>query len=208
MTKGPKVDNEDLLRAGLGLMARAGKPLDRVPRTGKSMIYTMQNGENVRVRTCNDHILIALANSPDEGAKLNIEGTRWLLFVVPERERTPGPVKAWLLPTKMVVDEVRRSHAAWLADGATNSAGQNRTWNLWFREDGPAKARGYGKRWEKYLLPGNASTLDQEAVAAPASGNPLPGIIDAARRQIAAAAGVPAGSVKISIDFIGDGVAA
>ena len=66
----------------------------------------------------------------------------------------------------------------------------------------------YDKRWEQYLLQGEASTLDQddvEKVAAPALGSGLAGVIDSARRQIAAAAGVSISAVKVTVDFGGDG---
>jgi len=103
MIKGPRIPNDALLNAGLELMRQNGKPLSKLNSKRRSMLYEMPNGESVRARTCNDHILIAVAKTPDEGADLNIEGTDWILLVMPESERTPGNVIAYLLPTEEVV---------------------------------------------------------------------------------------------------------
>ena len=110
------VDNHALLAAGLDLMRQSGRSLKKVTGFGRSMRYTLPNGETVRVRTCNDHILIVLSDKP-EGleTKLNIEGTDWLLIVMPEVERTPGKVRAYFLPTGVAVEAARRTHHDWLA---------------------------------------------------------------------------------------------
>ena len=71
------------------------------------MLYKMSDGQTVRVRTCNDHVLIAVADSPNPGARLNIEGTDWLLIVMPEVERTAGNIVAYLVPVQEAVAEVR-----------------------------------------------------------------------------------------------------
>ncbi len=168
------------------------------------MLYDLPNGETVRARTCNDHILIAVAKSAEKGASLNIEGTDWLLLVMPEVERTSGRVIAYLLPTQEVVDEVRRTHQEWL-DSNPNTRGDNTTWNLWFRADGPEKASGYADKWNEYRLSGEATT-EQDAVEitliaeAPQSGN-IKGEVEAARRRIAKVSGVSVEAVKITIDF-------
>jgi hypothetical protein len=39
------------------------------------MRYSLPNSESVRVRTCNDHILIVLGDKASGNAKPNIEGT-------------------------------------------------------------------------------------------------------------------------------------
>ncbi len=59
------------------------------------MIYSLPDRQTVRIRTCNDHILIVVADSPSADARLNIRGTDWLLIVMPEIERTPGKVIAY-----------------------------------------------------------------------------------------------------------------
>ena len=156
MPKGPRVDNAELLEAGLELMRRNGKPLAKLASRGRAMLYRLPDGQTVRARTCNDHILIAVADSPTEGAKLNIEGTDWLLIVMPVVERMPGSVIGYLVPTAEAVDAVRRTHSEWLASNP-NTRGKNTTWNLWFSPDGPEKARGFADKWAKYRLEGSIS---------------------------------------------------
>ena len=87
MVKSDRIDNDVLREAGLALMRENGKPLTQRPSPGRSMHYTMPSGESVRVRTSNDHILIVVADKPTVDARLNIEGTDWLLIVMPEAER-------------------------------------------------------------------------------------------------------------------------
>src|ERR1700761_2584655 len=79
-----RIESGTLVEAGLAAMARAGKPLSKLPSKGRAMLYAMPNGESVRMRTCNDHLLIIVADRPSADAKLNIEGTDWLLLVMPE----------------------------------------------------------------------------------------------------------------------------
>jgi len=194
------VDNGALLAAGLELMRRNGKPLTKIAGTGRSMKYTLANGETVRVRTCNDHILIVLSDKHyGSDAKLNIEGTDWLLLVVPEVERTPGNVRAYLVPTSVAVEAARSSHNQWL-DSNPNTRGDNRTWNLWFRDD--EKTDNFDKVWSQYRLKGHAET--QQAVgSAPVSDDPVnvKAEVESARQRISRAAGVPPEAVRITIDF-------
>jgi len=202
MATSPKVPNQDLAAAGLALMAQNGKRLERVEAKGRAMIYRTPHGESVRIRTCNDHVLVVLADSADETAKLNVEGTDQILIVMPEVPRMRGNILAYLVPTEVVVEAARTSHAEWLRSQPATK-GQNRTWNLWFDEDGLAKSNGFGKKWTKYRLRGNsgaASTTPSELPDRQA-GQKLGDVIADARRRIAAAAGIPEGAVKISIDL-------
>src|SRR5690348_13725398 len=102
-----KVPNFELLQAGIRLAEDNGIHLTRLESKSRAMVYRAPNGETVRVRTCNDHVLVAVASSPDESAKLNIEGTDKLLIVMPQVPRTSGPVVAYLVPTAVAVDAVR-----------------------------------------------------------------------------------------------------
>lgn len=192
-----RIPNDTLLDAGLILMKQAGRSLERVKTNTRSMQYALPNGETVRVRTCNDHVLVALAASPRKGAALNIEGTDHLLIVMPETPRTAGSVIAYLVPTKVAVEAVRSSHANWL-DSNPNTKGENRTWNIWFDE--AAKAGGFAEKWAKYRLPGSVSTLKSSPAPATASGT-LGDVIATAKQQIADAAGVPIDAVKITVEF-------
>lgn len=196
---GPGVSNDDLLQAGLKLMEMSGKPLTRKQVSGRSMQYTLPNGQSVRVRTCNDHVLIVLAGGHSGEARLNIEGTDWLLIVMPEVPRTPGKVIAYLVPTPTAVGEVRRTHQEWL-DTNPNTKGNNRTWNVWFDPDGPPKANDFGQKWGQYRLVGEMSTLLAPDRRQTEIGS-LRGEIEEARARIARAAGVALSSVTITVGF-------
>lgn len=202
MPKGNRIDNDVLLQAGLKLMLQNGKPLTKLPSKGRSMLFELPDGDTVRARTCNDHILIAVADSPSPDAKLNIDGTDWLLIVMPEEERTHGKVLAYLVPTTEAVAEARRTHEEWLANNP-NTKGANTTWNLWFDDDGSGKANNYARKWAKYLLEGDVLTLDSaidETHSQDRGGN-IKAEVEAARERIASVAGVSPQAVKISIDF-------
>ena len=195
-----KVPNDELLAAGLDLMRQNSLPLTRIPSKGRSMIYATPDGRSVRARTCNDHILIVVASDDSEDAQLNVENTDLLLFVYPSTPRTDGPVEAFLLPVPEVVEAARRTHHEWLAT-KPRTRGNNRTWNLWFDDDGPAQASGFAKFWAKYRLDGHATTVESEAPLETDTKPPLGDVISACQRQIAEAAGVPVGSVRISVEW-------
>lgn len=195
------IDNDALLAGGLELMRQNGKALTRIAGTGRSMRYTLANGETVRVRTCNDHILIVLSNKPSgSDARLNIEGTDWLLIVMPEVERTHGKVKAYLVPTAVGVEAARRSQQAWLNTNP-NTKGNNLTWALYFRDD--EKTSNFDKVWSQYRLKGHAETQAVSSAPAPVSGDPVnvKAEVESARQRISRAAGVPPEAVRITIDF-------
>lgn len=196
-----RVPNEALAQAGLHLMKHCGKPLERVKSNGRAMIYRMSDGATVRLRTCNDHILVVLADADDpDTARLNVEGTDYVLVVMPERQRTPGPVTGYLVPAEVVASAARSTHKDWLAT-RPNTKGDNRTWNLWFNKDGPSKANNFAEKWQQYRLDGFASASSAIS-AAPSSSSPmkLGDVIAIAKLQIAEAAGVPADRVRITID--------
>jgi hypothetical protein len=199
MTKTPRIPNDGLLAAGLELMKQNGKVLTKQPNFGRAMMYSLPNSETVRVRTCNDHILIVLSDQHSGNAKLNIEGTDWLLVVMPERERTPGNVKAYLVPTSVACEAARRTHQAWL-DTHPNTKGDNKTWNLWFCADGPAKANNFDTHWMQYLLKGDADTTQMVSTSETTDGS-VKTEVETARQRISRAAGVPPAAVRISIDF-------
>jgi hypothetical protein len=197
-----RVPNEALVRAGLELMKQCGKPLERIKSNGRAMIYRMGDGATVRMRTCNDHLLVVLADADDpDTAGVNVEGTDFVLMVMPERQRTPGPIVGYLIPTAIVADAARSTHKAWLATNP-NTKGENRTWNLWFNKYGPSIASNFFEKWQQYRLAGSA--LAGLAIEASPSSSSLPrlgDVIARAKAQIAEAAGVPADCVKITIDI-------
>ena len=197
-----RVPNKVLLHAGLDLMRQVGKPLTQTASNGRSMFYALPNGETVRVRTCNDHLLVVLAE--DANAKMNIEGTDHVLIVMPRKARTAGPVDAYFVPTAVVAEAARppERKAERLAAGS-----DDRTWNIVFTEKKSSKGSayaGFGKKWARYRLDGDASA--GAAANAPPSPTPPPAglklgdIIVTAKRQIAEAAGVAPEAVRITID--------
>jgi hypothetical protein len=200
MTKTPRVDNDALLAAGLELMKQNGKPLTKQLGFGRAMMYTLANGETVRVRTCNDHILIVVADQPSGEARLNIEGTDWLLVVMPEIERTPGKARAYLVPTDVAVEAVRTAHKEWL-DTDPNTKGANKTWALWFCKNAPAnRSNDFETKWSQYRLQGEADTKSGSVSETADTGN-VKTEVEYARQRISKAAGVAPDAVKITIEF-------
>jgi hypothetical protein len=200
-----RVPNETLLEAGLALMAKAGKPLTPTQTKGRSMIYAMPKGETVRVRTCNDHILVILAENQETDAKLNIEGTTHVLIVMPRKARTAGYVDAYLVPSEDVAKAARTPNRIAVRTQANRL--DNLTWNLWFSEKKSRNdASGFAKKWAHYRLPGemrtdNASLTQLNAEPSLGGNLRLGDVIAAAKRQIAEVAGVSPEAVRISLDL-------
>jgi hypothetical protein len=200
MPKTPRIDNEVLVTAGLDTMGRIGKPLTKIQGFGRAMMYSLPNGERVRVRTCNDHILIVVADSPAVDAKLNIEGTEWLLIVMPEVERTPGKIMAYLVPTQVAVEAARLTHRTWLETNP-NTRGSNTTWNLWFDENSPSKANDFANKWKQYLLNSDDVRANEIVLNEASQTGSVKAEVEAARQRISKAAGVSPSAVKITIEF-------
>jgi hypothetical protein len=189
-----KVPNQALVSAALQMMEAAGKSLTRVETGTRSMRFVAPDGRTVRVRSCNDHVLVVLADSTEPDARLNIEGTDLLLVVMPQTARTAGPVAAYLIPTSVAVKDVRKSHRDWLKSNPATK-GNNRTWNVWFG-DGPAACSGFDRRWARYRLLGPSPEV---RLSTATHASTLGDVISRARSEIASAAGVPVDAVKISV---------
>ena len=104
------IDTKVLRRTGLELMRKNGRQLTK--KFGISQIYGMKNGtdiQTVRLKTHNDQILMIKSDSPYPDAKLSIEGTDWILLVMPRKKRSEGSIIGYLIPTSEVVDRARRS---------------------------------------------------------------------------------------------------
>jgi hypothetical protein len=195
-----KVSNQALLEAGLAAMHAIGQPMQKMQTNSRAMKYHLSNGETVRARTCNDHVLVVLADSTDESAALNIEGTDHLLIVMPEVPRTEGSVIVYFVPTIVAVKAVRMAHADWLAS-KPSTKGNNRTWNIWF-DDAPAKSGGFARIWSQYRLPTKVLTATAEPTNSSVPSlntRPLGAVIAEARKAIAEAAGVAIDAVKITV---------
>lgn len=197
-----KVSNQALLEAGIAAMKSVGKQMEKIPTSSRAMKYQLGNGETVRVRTCNDHVLVVLADSTEDTATLNIEGTDYLLIVMPEVPRVAGPVIAYFVPTPIAVSAVRQARADWL-NSKPSTKGNNRTWNIWF-DDGPPSCSGFAIKWAKYRLPHTEASLIAgyvENSAYTRTSRPLGTVIAEARKAIAEAAGVAIEAVKISVEL-------
>jgi hypothetical protein len=196
-----RIESRALVEAGLAVMEKAGKPITRLPSRGRAMIYALPDGKTVRVRTCNDHVLIVPSDGPEPEAKLGIEGTDWLLVVMPERERTQGKIIAYLIPTAEAVAEARRTHRDWL-DSNPNTKGDNRTWTLGFQADGKNE-NNYSVVWAKHRLDSAVAVFDTAKTQAAAEPSNIKVEVENARRRIAKVAGVPVEAVRIMINFAG-----
>lgn len=198
------LENWRLLAAGLELMRRNGKPMSKLEGYGRSMRYALASGETVRVRTCNDQVLIVLkvGDKAGEDEKLNIDDTDWLLVVMPERPRTPGKVIAYLVPTTEAHNAALSAHKKWLA-GRPNTKGGNITRNLWFEEDASGTEWcDFHSKWGKYRLDGEGeASLASPVGEGPEGGNVIRAEVEAARQRISKAAGVSLDAVKITIQF-------
>jgi hypothetical protein len=196
-----RVSNEALLTAALGMLEAQGTRLKKLKTSSRAMKFELPDGKTVRARTCNDHVLVVLADSPGPGATLNIEGTDHLLIAMPATPRTAGAVIAYFVPTQVAVKAVRQSHAEWLASGPS-TRGNNRTWNIWFDDQVDVPWSGFARKWSKYRIAGSGST--DSALSTPSvslAGRTLGSVIAEARAAIASAAGVSPDLVKISIDL-------
>ena len=148
-----------LREAGVTLLRKNGKSIASCT-SGNSMICTLSDGEEIRVRTCNFHLLIITADQPSPYAHLDIDGTEWLLIVMPEVENSAGRIIGYLVPTKEVKCRMIQSHKAWLQTNP-NTKGKNKTWTLGFnRYSGKGKDEhkelGYDffTKWAEYRLKG------------------------------------------------------
>jgi hypothetical protein len=188
-----RVPNQDLIGAALSAMKATGKPLRRIETGTRSMQYMLENGETVRLRSCNDHVLVVIADSTSSDSALNIEGTDHLLVVMPAKPRTPGPVNVYFLPASIGASDVREAHRLWLAS-KPDTKGSNRTWNVWFAE-GPPGCSHFAEKWAQYQVTSTSTQAARADISKPLLGD----VIAKARIDIAAAAGVSLESVKISV---------
>src|SRR5262249_12907070 len=138
------------------LMEQSGQALHRLASKGRSMLYGTPSGQTVRVRTCNDHVLVAVAEGSSPETKLNIEGTDFVLIVMPETPRSPGPVAAYFVPTSVVTEAMRSSHRNWLASNPSTH-GENKARAIWFDDNAPPTSNGFAKKWANYRLQGSAA---------------------------------------------------
>ncbi len=197
-----------MLEAALEIMEQNGTTLTRLPSRGRAMLYKMPDGSTVRVRTTNDRVLIAEAESSDRNAKLKTEGTDYLLIAMPAKERPahPAHIVAYLVPTQVADEALRTTFAKWL-DTGSEKKGDNRVWVITFDEDKQYWG-GYAKKWKKYKLPGEVAA-DRAAVATDiatpgkslplVAGRTIAEVRAGAARAIADIAGVPPEAVTIDI---------
>jgi hypothetical protein len=191
-----------LAKAGLELLEQhVGGSLERLKtRRPKEMKYQMPDGSTVRVKTCVDPTMLVVASDPSpESAKLSIEGTDYLLLVMPEKPREVGPIMAHFVPTSVAVETIRSTQRAWL-ESDPNTKGDNKSWHIRFDGDGAKPWNGFQRHWAKYRLPGKAS-IDHFGLGASTAKQNSEDAIAIAKRMVAAAKGVRPEQVRISIDL-------
>lgn len=184
------IDNATLVEAGLNLMTQNGKRLERQPTKSRTMRYLTPDKETVRIRTSKTQALMVLAESERADAPMNIEGTKNLLFVTPH---PGGHIEAYLLPTRIVVQEIRSNHTRWMAEHPNS---KNTTRVLYFRPH--KRYANYAERWGHYRLKGNISPAPHTAQATPLS---VQHMLEQARSTIAQAHDLPVDAVKISVNI-------
>jgi hypothetical protein len=177
----------ELEQAGLELMRLNGMPLTKREKPGRGgpKLYDRPDGQTVLVRTCVDRRLLTRSLTPDQ-RMLDIEkhNADWLLIVIPSGKRAAGKVEAYLVPSKEAAEEVKTAHKRWLdADPQRTS----QTPVLRFDEK-------LTRKWEHHRLSG-------EPASTAGTASPLQEEIAAARRRIAALAGVPHEAVQVTIQF-------
>ncbi|MBT5378972.1 MAG: hypothetical protein HOL08_07955 [Opitutae bacterium] len=215
--KAPRIPSEILRDSALRQMESGGMTLERLPSKSRAMLYRMENGKTVRIRTTNDPILIVVADSAGPGAGLNIEGTDHLLIVMPETPRTHGPVRTYFVPTDVAVAAVRKSHQEWL-DSTPNTKGDNKTWNIWFEDTGRPSGN-FQNIWAEYVLPNSANTEEESSPTANSSKNAsdekeaasgavskqqtVADVIEEATQKISKLTGVSKETIKIEVKIGG-----
>ncbi len=204
--KAPKVNSDDLRNAAISAMKAAGHSIQRKDTGTRSMIYELENGKTVRLRTTNDPVLVVVAKTSDLDSPLNIEGTDYLLIAMPEVPRTPGDILVYLVPTARASEDVKNSHKSWLETNP-QTKGDNRTRNIWFNEKGTPWS-GYHEKWSEYKLSlkeaNSASTLSNQALehhpnSISVSPKTVAEIIEHATREISEATGFPYSKIKIEL---------
>lgn len=204
-----KVHSKDLKDAAYRAMEELGHSLSQIETGTRSMIFAMEDGRTVRLRTTNDPILICVAKTNDVESKLNVEGTDFLLLAMPEIARTPGTILVYLVPTQRVVNDVRESHKAWLATNP-RTKGDNHTRNIWFEDKGTAWS-GFHDKWSEYrtiieaeALPSfrpEEKTITSEQQALTPKPETVAEIINRTTHEISQITGIKADKIKIELRF-------
>ncbi len=145
-----KIPNSILKQCAIEMMATHEMPMEEVPTRGRSMIFSLRSGETVRLRTSNDPVLVVTIEPASDGPKMNIEGTDYLLFVMPEETRTWGAVKGYLVPTRKALKSVRETIERLFHDTDVWPS-KPTALSVWFNETGRADGN-YDEKWSGYLI--------------------------------------------------------
>ncbi|SRR6266540_3760286 len=182
-----RIPNERLDQAFVALMARAGKPVERIyPRSGRvgrsDKVYRLPNGQTVRGRTNNRPAVMVKTDSGAVEARLAFEGEDFLGIAFPTGRNT---VTGYLVPTKVAAKIIRARYQAWLADLSHSRECLTRV--LRFVDEQP-------NFWSEYCL--GEISLDATPVV-----TALDRLIAKSKREIAAEAGRPESAVTITIGY-------
>jgi hypothetical protein len=206
-----KIPNKVLKTCALELMALNGQPLEMMSSRGRSMLYKLQTGATVRVRTSNDPVLVVGAESTDNGLKLNISGTDFILLVMPEKPRTWGEVKGYLIPTSEAISAIKSANPTAFT-GRQENHQKGTALTIWFQSSDRLDSN-FNEKWLKYLLKSRVDASDYQDLhednhgervkkkkARTAKNNMTVGdVIDEARKRISTITGLPVKSVKIEV---------
>jgi hypothetical protein len=186
--------NTHLREAFRTLMARAGKPIQRITSTTERRgptpeVYRLNDGRTVRLRTNARQALMAKTATGDVSADLPWEEEDFVGVAFPGER--PNSVRGYLIPSTVVSRDVRDAHSQWLASGGSI---ENRTRVIHFDGDPAKLGWGYAHRYSEY-------SLGEIDLAARHEASELAQEIAESKRRIAAKAGTPESAVKISIEY-------
>src|SRR4051812_21070950 len=114
------ISNSQLLNAALSIMESAGNPLTPISTSdGRVKKYALADGHTVRARTCNLHQIPIVRTKTEVGHQgiperiiRGMTETDFILAAVPEVERTPGATKAFLIPSKVIFEQMHVAERA------------------------------------------------------------------------------------------------
>jgi hypothetical protein len=132
-------------------MEKFGRPIERCSGVGSKQLFEDPAGETVCLRTHNDRRLVVTTSSTEPNAKLDIEGTNYLLIAMPQSRREHGPTDVYLVPTPVAAQAIRKAHEAWLST-SPNTKGSNTTWKLEFDQTKYDWESNFAAKWLEYRI--------------------------------------------------------
>lgn len=151
MMIGPKIPNAALIKCAAEIMSAENRSFEPISTRGRSMIYRTEDNKTVRLRTSNDHVLVIAAKPLEDKWQLNIEGTDYVLVVMPVIQRVVGEVRAFLVPTELLVRLVREEYAEMLNQVPEIGMKPNAVTVQFGSPNNDGEP--FDRAWDPYLLP-------------------------------------------------------